>query len=66
MIFLAVTLGFFAEQIRERRVEKERLHNYFGSMLLGFESNVTALDSAIGENSKMIFKYDTIVKSFFE
>jgi hypothetical protein len=66
MIFLAVTMGFFAEQIRERHVEKERLHNYFGSMVLDIESNITALDSAIRENSKMVVKYDTIVKSFLK
>ncbi len=64
MIFLAVTMGFFAEQIRERHVEKERLHNYFGSMVLDIESNIVALDSAINENSKMTLKYDLIVKKF--
>jgi len=64
MIFLAVTMGFFAEQIRERHVEKERLHNYFSSMVLDVDANITALDSAIRENSKMVSKYDTIVKSF--
>ena len=64
MIFLAVTMGFFAEQIRERHVEKERLHNYFGSMVLDIESNITSLDSAIRENSKMVLKYDSIVKFF--
>jgi hypothetical protein len=66
MIFLAVTMGFFAEQIRERQVEKERLHNYFRSMVLDIESNITALDSAIAEDSKMILKYDAIVKSFLK
>lgn len=64
MIFLAVTMGFFAEQIRERHVEKERLHNYFESMTLDIESNITVLDSAINENSKMTLKYDSIVKQF--
>jgi hypothetical protein len=64
MLFLAVTLGFFAEQIRERYVEKERLHNYFGSMVLDINSNIIALDSSIRENSKMVIKYDSIVKSF--
>ncbi len=64
MIFLAVTMGFIAEQIRERHVEKERLHNYFGSMELDIESNITVLDSAIRENTKMVAKYDAIVKSF--
>ena len=66
MIFMAVTLGFFAEQIRERHVERERLHNYFGSMVLDIQSNVTALDSAIRENSIMVAKYDTIVKTFLK
>jgi hypothetical protein len=64
MIFLAVTMGFFAEQIREHRVEKERLHNYFGSMLLDIQSNITVLDSAIREDSKMVHQYDSIAKSF--
>src|SRR5215470_17399068 len=52
MIFLAVTMGFFAEQIRERHVEKERLHNYFRSMVLDINRNVIALDSANREKSK--------------
>ncbi len=64
MIFLAVTMGFFAEQIREHRMEKERLHNYFGSMLLDIQSNITVLDSAIREDSKMVHHYDSIAKSF--
>jgi hypothetical protein len=64
MIFLAVTLGFFAEQIRERFAEKDRLHNYFASMVLDIDSNISALDSAIRENTQMITKYDGIVKSF--
>src|SRR5579863_2215121 len=66
MIFLAVTMGFFAEQIREHHAEKERLHNYFASMVLDIQSNITALDSAISENSKMVSKYDSIVKSFLK
>lgn len=64
MIFLAVTLGFFAEQIRERYVERERLHNYFSSLVLDVKSNMAALDSAIGEDARMIGQYDALVKSF--
>ena len=47
-------MDFFAEQIRERRVEKERLPNYFGSMVPDIERNMAALDAAINENAKMI------------
>jgi hypothetical protein len=57
-------LGFFAEQIRERFAERERLHNYFESMALDIESNISALDSAIKENSQMTSKYDEMVKTF--
>jgi hypothetical protein len=64
MIFLAVTLGFFAEQIRERHVERQRLDNYFGSMELDIRSNIAALDSATREDAKMVSKYDTMVKTF--
>lgn len=66
MIFLAVTMGFFAEQIRERHVEKERLRNYFESMQLDVKSNITVLDSAINEDSRMVVKYDRIVKYFLK
>lgn len=64
MIFLAVTMGFFARQIRERHMEKERLQNYFGSMVLDIESNRMALDSAIRLNTNMIRDYDAMARSF--
>lgn len=33
MLFATVTLGFFAEKIREGFIEKEREKEYVGSML---------------------------------
>jgi len=61
MLFLAVTLGFLAENQREHYIENERMHRFLKSMQLDIESNRIVLDSAIRENSKMIIAYDTLV-----
>ncbi len=61
MLFLAVTLGFLAENQREHYIENERMHRFLKSMQLDIESNRVVLDSAIRENSKMIIAYDTLV-----
>ncbi len=60
MLFLAVTLGFFAENQREHYIENERMHRYLESMLLDIESNQEVLDSAIRQNTKMIATYDSL------
>jgi len=61
MLFLAVSLGFFAENQREHYIENERMHRFLQSMQLDIESNRIVLDSALNENNKMIASYDTIV-----
>ncbi len=43
MIFLAVTLGFFAENIREKITEHERAKIYAGTMLNDLRADTTAL-----------------------
>lgn len=61
MLFLAVSLGFLAENQREHYIENERMHRFLKSMVLDIESNKVVLDSAIRENSKMIVAYNTLV-----
>ncbi len=61
MLFLAVTLGFLAENQREHYIENERMHRFLKSMQLDIESNRIVLDSAIRENGKMIIAYDSLV-----
>ena len=61
MLFLAVSLGFLAENQREHYIENERMHRFLKSMILDIESNKIVLDSAIRENSKMILTYNTLV-----
>lgn len=61
MLFLAVSAGFFVENLREHHIENERLDQYLKSMQLDISSNITALDYAMEENKKMTVKYDTLV-----
>ena len=44
MIFLAVTLGFFAENIREKITEHERAKKYAGTMVNDLEEDTTSLN----------------------
>src|SRR6202007_96162 len=60
MLFLAVSAGFFVENLREHHLEAERLDQYLKSMQLDIESNGAALDYAMNENKKMIIAYDTL------
>ncbi len=60
MLFLAVSTGFFVENLREHHIEDERLNQYLKSMQLDIASNATALDYAMEENRKMIMAYDTL------
>ena len=45
MLFLAVTLGFFVENIREHYVEKTREKEYIISMVADMKSDIKQLDS---------------------
>jgi len=60
MLFLAVSAGYFVENLRERHSEKVRLHQYLQSMLLDVNKNISALDSTIHENRSMIVRYNSL------
>ena len=59
MLFLAVSLGFLAENIRERYVEEERAHELIESFIHDVESNVVFLDSLILMNRNAVMKNDS-------
>jgi len=61
MLFLAVTLGFLAENQREHMVERERAHQFLQSMLVDVRTNEGALDSLIRENRRIISNHDSLV-----
>ncbi|PWT97448.1 MAG: hypothetical protein C5B52_13875 [Bacteroidetes bacterium] len=59
MIFVAVTLGFFAEQLRERVVENHREKEYMQSLLNDFRIDTFTLQRTIDEKKWIIAKYDS-------
>lgn len=61
MLFLAVSLGFLAENIREHYVEKERAHELLESFINDVRTNVNLIDSLVDGNRKLIVKNDSAV-----
>jgi len=61
MLFLAVSLGFLAENIREHYVEKERSHELVGSFIKDVETNIYYIDSLMKNNHSLIMKNDSAV-----
>ncbi|HXB44142.1 MAG TPA: hypothetical protein VNV85_08810 [Puia sp.] len=62
MIFLAVTLGFFAENFREYRAERENEKHTIESLLLCLASDTIQLENIIDENRKIINHLDNFNK----
>src|SRR5579862_3913936 len=61
MIFLAVTLGFFAETIRESLVEKNREINYIESFYKDISSDVQQLPKLVHFNNAQIKFEDSLI-----
>jgi hypothetical protein len=59
MIFLAVTLGFFAENIREHFVNSEKEKNYMEGMLQDLEKDTAAISYDIGFKNLIVKKMDS-------
>lgn len=63
MIFLAVTMGFFAENIRESLKDKKQLHEYIESMVNDLQSDTALYHSAVEYNLSKCQIIDTIIQS---
>ena len=61
MIFLAVTMGFFAESLRENINNKERLHNYIESLVSDLKSDLEMYKSSIAFNNIHKEMIDSII-----
>jgi hypothetical protein len=61
MIFLAVTLGFFAENFREHQVEKNRELEYIKSLTADLNDDVHNLDSMMVFEQTGIKQLDTLI-----
>jgi hypothetical protein len=60
MLFLAVTAGFFMENLREYRVEKERAKEYAVSLYDDVVKDSSSLNTVIGFSKLSIVKIDTL------
>lgn len=65
MIFLAVTLGFFAESYREILVERSNEKEYVKSMIEDAETDIENYKQAIALNEKRISKLDSLMNLSF-
>ncbi|MEN9381682.1 MAG: hypothetical protein RI940_563 [Bacteroidota bacterium] len=65
MLFLAVTLGFFAENKREHYVEREREHHYMQSFYEDLKRDTAELNSVRRTYTRQIKYLDTTVNILF-
>ena len=61
MIFLAVTMGFFAENIREHFAEKERAHQYLEDLVSDLKQDTAKLNASIAFKSHKQQQIDSLV-----
>ena len=62
MIFLAVTLGFFAESLREHLVNQEKERNYMESMIQDLKRDTAEATHVIADQSVIFKKMDSALK----
>ena len=60
MLFLAVSLGFLVENLRERRVENEREIQYMTTMVEDLKSDTAQLSRLIAVRKNRILELDTL------
>jgi hypothetical protein len=63
MIFLAVTMGFFAENIREHLKNNEEIHENIQSVLADLESDVVHFNAILNVNTYSYTLADSLVRS---
>jgi len=60
MLFLAVSMGFIAENVREKHTESERSEEFIKSFILDVKENQKQLDSIIINNQRTVNYYDSL------
>jgi len=62
MLFIAVTAGFYAENIREKFVERNKEHEYMQSMVADLQQDLLNLNSAVTELKPFREGMDSLVQ----
>lgn len=65
MLFLAVTLGFFAENLREHYVERHRETQYMESMVEDLKNDTIEFNKVTRGNKRLVNKIDTALNIFY-
>lgn len=60
MLFLAVSMGFIAENIREKHIENERSEELMYAFISDIKENQMQLDSIITNNSRLAYYFDSL------
>jgi hypothetical protein len=60
MLFAAVSMGFIAENIREKHIENERSEELMQAFITDVKENEKQLDSLITNNKRMASYYDSL------
>jgi hypothetical protein len=61
MLFLAVSMGFIAENLREKHIEDERSVELMHAFISDVKENQKQLDSLILNNTRLSYYYDSMV-----
>ncbi len=61
MLFLAVSMGFSAENLREKHIEDERSEELMHAFISDVKENQKQLDSLIMNNKRLSYYYDSMV-----
>ena len=60
MLFLAVSMGFVAENVREKYIERERSEELIHAFIIDVKSNQSQLDSLIIQNQRFSNYFDSL------
>ena len=63
MLFLAVTLGFLAENLREQQIEKHREISYLKNVHDDLQLDLTAINNVLNQNTIRLRIMDTLFHS---
>lgn len=66
MIFLAVTLGFFAESLRESIADNEKEKEYIESFVQNLKDDTPAINNVLQENTMKIEKLKQVMSFSFK
>jgi len=61
MIFLAVTMGFFAESLRERISNKEKGHQFIVSLMADLKADTAKINTYVAKESTRTTKYKLLL-----